>query len=131
MRQSLPRREDITDQRHSDPMPVVQDRTGTARRRDPGVIAPDHPRSLVRAFLETLEAEKQYSAHTVSAYANDLERLCVTLDGVGGTVADVDRSVLRSHIVGLYDSGLSSSSVARHIAAIRSFFTFLVRRGIL
>lgn len=87
-------------------------------------------RKHVTEFLEALKAEKNYSAHTVKAYAADLEGFLAYLDSDGITrFDDVRKTNLRAYLAGLVDGGLSKRSVARKIASLRSFFSFLRRRG--
>jgi integrase/recombinase XerC len=87
--------------------------------------------SHLRSFLSFLEGERSASPHTVTAYAGDLSAFTRYLVEADLHLVDVDRPKLRSYVEALYDRGLVASSVARNIAAIRSFFRFLVRRGIL
>jgi integrase/recombinase XerC len=92
--------------------------------------------SLVRQFVETLSSEKGYSANTCRAYAHDLEefvsRSAVFLEK---DVQDVplellDALAIRRHIGYLYQAN-TKTSIGRKLSAIRSFFKFLVRQGIL
>jgi tyrosine recombinase XerC len=85
----------------------------------------------IRSFLSYLEGERNASPHTVTAYAGDLNAFVRHLIEAGLQLSDVARPTLRSYVAELYDRGLVSSTVARNIAAIRSFFRFLVRRGVL
>lgn len=112
-------------------MSVVQDRARTARRRDPGVTSVVALEEHIRAFLMYLEGERGASEHTITAYAGDLQGFQEHLAANGRPVARVDRMYLRSFVADLYDQGRAPATVARHIAAVRSFFRFLVRRGIL
>ena len=41
----------------------------------------------------------------------------------------VDRDDIRAFLKQLYDRGLGSRSVARHLVSVRSLFRFLVREG--
>lgn len=92
-----------------------------------GSVAHDH----VRSFLAYLEGERASSPNTVTAYAADLTRFCGSLIRDTRPLDRVDRSYLRQYVGGLYDDGRSSSTVARHVASLKSFFRFLVRRGVL
>lgn len=112
-------------------MSVVQDRSGTARRRGSGVTRRSDLEGHLRSFLSYLEGERNASPHTVAAYAGDLDAFARHLHDTGLQLSDVDRTKLRAYVSELYDLGRVSSTVARNIAAIRSFFRFLVRRGVL
>jgi integrase/recombinase XerC len=84
------------------------------------------------AFLGSLEVEKHASPHTVKSYRADLEdfvrwrRAASAAEAVRGVQARDVRGFLAS----LHSRGLDPVSVARKLAAIRSWFRFLRRRGI-
>ena len=87
-------------------------------------------RQHVTEFLEALTTEKNYSAHTVKAYRADLEQFLAYLGTAGITrLDDVRKTNLRAYLAGLVDGGSSKRSVARKIASLRSFFSYLRRRG--
>ena len=86
----------------------------------------------VRKFLEYLEIQKNYSPHTVLSYETDLtsflqflKKECIQ------DFSQVKRDVLRLFVGMLMDDGFQPRSVARKIAALRSFFKFLKRQGII
>ena len=84
----------------------------------------------VTEFLEALKSEKNYSANTVKAYAADLAQCLAYLDSAGITRLDeVRKTDLRAYLAGLVDAGSSKRSVARKIASLRSFFSYVRRRG--
>lgn len=87
-------------------------------------------------FKRHLIVERNYSPHTVRAYINDIEQLGSFLEaqgvcGEGGEVRlqDVNHLMVRAFMGRLYSAGLSSSSAARKLSAIRMFFKFLKREG--
>jgi integrase/recombinase XerC len=84
------------------------------------------------AFLRHLEAEKHASPHTVKSYRIDLEDFRVFVRGVGGVdaVAEVVARDVRAFLAELHTRGLEPVSVARKLAAVRSWFRFLRRRGV-
>lgn len=86
----------------------------------------------VGAFLAYLEAERGASPHTLRGYAADLAefRAFVRAEGAAGLEA-VDTSLMRAYLVRLHQRRLARSSIARKLAAVRSCFRFLTRRGIL
>lgn len=70
------------------------------------------------------------SDHTRLAYARDLEHLRVFCEHQGlPRWSDLASRDIRSHISARHREGLSARSLHRELAAIRSFFDFLVRRG--
>ncbi len=85
-------------------------------------------RPQIQAFLNFCRVEKGLSANSLSAYLSDLERLNQFL-GERPAVPDIEQ--LRHYLDSLYESGLSSRSVARHVATLRNFCGFLVREGVL
>lgn len=78
-------------------------------------------------FLRSLR-EKNASEHTIKAYSTDLNQFA---DFVGD--ADwrgIDHLRVRGFLSHLYDRGLSKTSVARALAALRSFYKWLAREGV-
>lgn len=70
------------------------------------------------------------SLHTEAAYARDLRQFGIFCEGEGiHQWAEVQRHQVRGYLAARHRAGLSSRSVHRELAAIRSFFDFLVRRG--
>ena len=84
----------------------------------------------VGAFLRYLTIEKGASTHTIRSYRADLEQFRAFLRGQGeGSFAAVDSRTIRAYLAALYARGLDRVSVARKLAAVRSCFRFLARRG--
>jgi integrase/recombinase XerD len=85
------------------------------------------------SFLDFLSAEKGASSNTIAAYRNDLEQLAAYLraSGDGRGWETVDRMVIQDFIVNLKQRKYAETTVARKVAAIRSFFGFLAAEGIL
>ncbi len=92
--------------------------------------------SLVRHFIEALSSEKGYSANTCRAYAHDLEEFVscsaafLQKDIQDVSIELLDALTIRQHIGYLYKAN-TKTSIGRKLSAIRSFFRFLVRQGIL
>jgi integrase/recombinase XerC len=86
----------------------------------------------VRAFGTYLEAERRSSAHTVCAYRRDLASLAAFAQGrqspALADVRSVDVHLLRSWL-GVLARRHSASTIARKVAAVRSWMRFLRRRG--
>ncbi len=84
------------------------------------------------AFLRYLEVEKHASVHTLRSYRQDLEDFRRILD-VAGTAAmrSLDARGVRAYLAALHTRGLDPTSIARKLAALRSWCRFLVRRGVL
>lgn len=93
---------------------------------------PESMRKGVDEFLSFLLAEKGASTNTIAAYRNDLERLMEFLshNGVSSWEA-VSRSNIQDFTLDLRKRGYKEASVARKVAATRSFFAFLITEGII
>ena len=88
--------------------------------------------ALLRRFLRYLSAERQASPHTVRAYRADLDDFCAFCAEAGAAeVEAVDVRLIRAYLARLHRRGLDPASVARHLSAVRSWFRFLVRRGVM
>jgi integrase/recombinase XerC len=87
---------------------------------------------IVRSYLEYLEIERNYSAHTILSYETDLLRLVQYLHREGiDSFHQVHKESLRAFIGSLLDDGFGQRSVARKIASMRSFFKYLRRQKII
>jgi integrase/recombinase XerC len=80
----------------------------------------------VAAFLRHLEVEKNASPHTLRAYRQDLKHFAARVE----RVQDVTARDIRAWLAALHAEGLDAASLARKLAAVRSFYRFLVRRGV-
>ncbi|MCH6198451.1 tyrosine-type recombinase/integrase [Aquiflexum sp. LQ15W] len=86
---------------------------------------------MTDSFINYLEFEKRASRHTVLAYRKDLEQFtefCL-LSFEKEDISTADHPEIRAWIIDLVDQGLSSTSVNRKIATLRSFYKFLMRSG--
>lgn len=86
----------------------------------------------VEEFLHFLAVEKGYSDHTTAAYRNDLTQFLSHLSDEGlSSWRDLGRPHVMNYVVYLQERGYASSTVARKVAAVKSFFHFLVADGVL
>jgi integrase/recombinase XerC len=88
---------------------------------------------FVSAFLTHLRNERQASVHTLRSYEHDLGTYCGYLNeamGEGTDVRAVDPVRLRRYSAWLSGQGFAASTVARHLASLRSFFKYLRRQGL-
>ena len=89
----------------------------------------------IKAFLDYLASEKKYSKNTLAAYNNDLNQLAdyVKSEGsVTGSESSVPRlnaELLSGYLHNLRGRKYRQSTVARKIAAAKSFLKFMVDRG--
>jgi integrase/recombinase XerC len=84
-------------------------------------------------FLRSLALEKNASELTIKSYREDLSQAVEYLnEHVGGKVTPVVVTTrhLRAWLAWLHDQGYAKSTVARRLAAVRSWFRHLCRRGI-
>jgi len=90
---------------------------------------------LIEQFLEHLRYERNVSAHTLRNYASDLEQFTYFLAPDRKTklpdVAEIDHLTIREWMASLHSDQKKKSSIARKLAALRTFFQFLVREGVL
>jgi integrase/recombinase XerD len=87
-------------------------------------------KETIENFLHYLAVEKGYSEHTIAAYRNDLTGLA-EFAGKQGTASwgAFTRQTMLSYLLDLKDRGYVATTVARKVAASRSFFGFLVAEG--
>jgi integrase/recombinase XerC len=98
---------------------------------------------LVRQFLDYLRLEKHFSDYTVKSYGADLIQFGQFLAGEIGQLAGASSNgislddkmikceplTIREFLAYLYGQNYTKSTTARKLATLRSFFKFLIRRG--
>jgi integrase/recombinase XerC len=85
----------------------------------------------IKYFTAYLQTERDVSPHTLAAYSSDLAQLLAFVmreKGETASAQDIDHLLLRRYLAGL-SKNTKKSSIGRKLAAIRSFFRFLLRRG--
>lgn len=81
-------------------------------------------------FEAYLKSEKRYSEHTCLAYLNDISQFLNALYPEGWPEPDaVSSRAVRRWIMQLAADGFEPRSIRRKLSSLRSFFKFLVRRG--
>jgi integrase/recombinase XerD len=86
----------------------------------------------VERFLDFVTVEKGYSEHTAAAYRNDLTQFLAYLsDGGLSSWQDLGRTHIMNYVLYLKERRYASSTVARKVAAVKSFFHFLLADGVL
>src|SRR6266849_9315540 len=78
-------------------------------------------------FLRHLR-ERNASAHTIKAYTGDLDVFAAYIGSRGWKA--IDHIAIRGFLSHLYDKGLSKTSVARALAAVRSLYRWLAQEGV-
>ncbi|MEN3003472.1 tyrosine recombinase XerC [Dehalobacterium formicoaceticum] len=92
---------------------------------------------LVEQFMAYLRMEKHASPHTMEAYGHDLEEFTQFLiqDGSGGAKGvdptQIDYLTVRRYLAELKKRGLERTTLARKLAALRSFYRYLSREDII
>lgn len=99
----------------------------------------DAVQDQVETFLHYMSAERGASRHTIDAYRNDLTRFggfaaerhsngC-SANGTAREVSEIDRSMIEDYIGWLHDQEYAPATVARKVAAVKSFCAFLLDSG--
>jgi integrase/recombinase XerC len=83
-------------------------------------------------FINYLTFEKRSSKHTVAAYLNDLTQFqeFILVQYEVNAVEQIGHQMIRSWLVELMGDAVSARSVARKLSALKTFFTFLRKEGI-
>jgi integrase/recombinase XerD len=84
---------------------------------------------LVSAFLEMMSAERGAAQNTIEAYRRDLSDYAGFVAGKKQTLLDCPRETVTAYLDRLKSDGLSASSSARRLSAIRQFHKFLCADG--
>jgi integrase/recombinase XerC len=80
----------------------------------------------IAKFIRALQ-ERNASVHTIKAYRTDLAQFA---DYIGPqSWRDIDHVLIRGYLANLYERGLSKTSVARALAALRSLYRWLAQEG--
>jgi integrase/recombinase XerC len=91
-------------------------------------------KAAIDQFVRALQYERNASPHTLRSYQGDLQQFLDYLNPPGGrrvALEEVGHRLIREFIGHLHDLGLEKTSVARKLAALRSFFKYCVREGLL
>jgi len=93
---------------------------------------------LLNQFLEHLRYERNVSEHTLRNYQSDLEQFLNHLAPADPQtqkrnepeLKQIDHLTIREWLAALHSAQKKKSSIARKLAALRTFFQFLVREGV-
>lgn len=92
-------------------------------------------KEVIESFLTYLTVEKGFSENTIFAYRNDLYQLTdfaeqeATKHGSTASWANFDRQGMISYLINLKERNYATPTIARKVAAARSFFDFMVAEG--
>ena len=85
--------------------------------------------SQIAAFLEAQAAELAASENTLLAYGRDLTHFSDWLTDQGSDLDTARQETIESYLIDLDTSGLSRSTRARRLSAIRQYFRFAFEEG--
>ena len=91
-------------------------------------------RKTIEKYLTYLRSVRNASPHTLLNYGKDLEQFHVFLTPPGvhtPGITRIDHHMIREFMGHLHELGLEKSSIARKLAALRSFFKYCVKEGLL
>src|SRR5688572_13838297 len=88
---------------------------------------------LIKGFLDYLVYQKKYSKHTSDSYQNDLQQFSDFLNTQYqlSSALEVTHSMVRSWIVDSLSNGYEPRSVNRRLSALKSFYKYLMKEGLL
>jgi integrase/recombinase XerD len=85
----------------------------------------------IQEFISSLAIDRDSSDNTLIAYANDLRQLLDYIEDEGlSSWAAVTRNHLLGYLLHLRDLGYATTTVARKLAAVKSFYHFLRTTGL-
>ncbi len=87
----------------------------------------------VGQFLQFLAVEKGASQNTIAAYRNDIQQFAAFTAGLrnGKGWAAIDRTTVLDYMLDLQRKKYAEATVARKVAAVKSFFAFLTAEGLI
>jgi len=96
----------------------------------PASTRPDPHRDPIGPFLHYLMAECGLSANTLAAYRSDIARFIRwRKENAPGPLAEIGIGTLTGYVDHLGRSGLAPSSIGRNLAALSTFYRFLIYDG--
>ena len=81
----------------------------------------------INRFLQSLR-QRNASVHTLKAYTGDLDNFAAYVGARDWR--SIDHLTIRGFLSRLYEKGLGKTSVARALAAVRSFYRWLAQEGV-
>ena len=85
--------------------------------------------NIINDFFDFIEHQRKFSSHTVRAYKTDLLEL-IEYIGDQKSIIDINKYDLHEHVITI-SKRISSRTLSRKIASIKSFFKFLVNENII
>lgn len=106
--------------------------SAAATSSGPGPVSAPAMESPAKEFLRVLSTERGASGHTLRAYGREIQGFITFVAGKLGPAAtprQVEHTLVREYLGVLYDKGLQKTSVARALAAVRSWYQWMASQG--
>lgn len=89
--------------------------------------------AILQPFLDHLKFEKRYAQHTIIAYQNDLAQFFAYLTSQfdAPPLESITAMYIRSWLAEMKEEGLTAKSLNRKISALKSFFKYQLKTGVL
>lgn len=89
-------------------------------------------KNLIKHFSDYLRLEQSLSDNTINAYCHDIELFREHLEDNGKSlsVTDITHHDIEDFFAKLFDLGISSSSQARILSGIKSFYRYLIQEKV-
>src|SRR5690349_284681 len=91
-------------------------------------------KQAIGKFLQYLQSVRNSSPHTILNYGKDLAQFAAYLSPPGvkpPALPKITHHIIREFVGHLHEQGLEKSSIARKLAALRSFFKYCVRERLI
>ncbi|HXL05029.1 MAG TPA: tyrosine recombinase XerC [Bacillota bacterium] len=90
----------------------------------------------VDGFLGYLSVEKGHSSNTICAYAHDIRTFIDFIENIHEdkenlSPSDITHLEIRAYLADLQRRGYSKRTIARRLAAVRAFFSYLCKKGLI
>lgn len=88
-------------------------------------------RAVIEQYLDACWMEKGLSENSLEAYRRDLAALATWVEGRNLPLCDIAESDLLAYLHARLENGANNRSIARSLSAIRGFFRYMIREGVL
>ena len=86
---------------------------------------------LIDAFIVYLHDVKKTSRNTEMSYQRDLNKMCKFFKENGiKTITQVNEEALNTYVLYLKKNNFANATISRHIAAIKGWYVFLLKEGL-
>jgi integrase/recombinase XerC len=94
---------------------------------------PQSNQSIIQTFLDYLKFQKRYSQNTILSYETDLVAFFdfISLQFGAISLEELKPPLIRSWLASLKEKGMESKTINRKISALKSFFKYQLKQGIL